>query len=938
MFERRISFVFLKSKNKKALFGTLRSQLRMFLKYPEEYIMKMLEMISDEMPLHAAVSAGYFQTHKCFPEKISEFMGKLREKTEKNFIDELSSEKPDTQRCAELHAAFCYLDPEHKGAVLPQAVGSLDDRQRESLFYEVGKCINAVHDISQEERDLLDPILRYFSVHYSEDINRNFLKENEGNFSSLVPDNSTIGELLSFAVKNNYFIYFRLLYSMFPGWHVNQTQFTSEDFIDMGFSCTDVPEHLLMISYAGLQLAKEGHSYFSNDQLEKWLKKVNSFGNKDIEQVVSFLYYSYCIESDPYNAEKFVRSMPFYKQDDLFSETLLSHTEPIGAAVIRSCTDILLKENFLVTGEYLKKAGDNNKYKFENELLYIKKDENVSADHSSFFSRAAWQLSADEILNIYFNSYIRAEMHLNDFGKIISKYYDPAELNRELRKYTFSGELHLNRFEYPEGMKGIGYVETENINQYSPAYYSVYIFQLAQHINIRYLCLPYRSREIENNFLKRTLKIKLNSFEMISTIYDNVRSFIFFDDYNKLPDSSNRNVIKYYSENTDIFRMLTGYSNLSCFLQFMNNPEWLKRRSENGFDINDNNCSERKTRFDFNDAEIIAEGMDLNLVCKEREKVNDRFCEILNKISSSGKADKEDIRFVIYHSLTLQMTRRSLKILSDILKSPKRQYDIRQLFDTLYSNEFYNPIYSGTFKNKVMFSDTESFETVQKDPILNDFFTGHYEIDSPNDTCTDVSEEDEKAHIIFKTVEKMIKESRLNKIYDYLVKMFDPIDVKFLNERFNAFFSVKKNPVYELTMNMIVRHCTSNMIKKIYMETELRFNTSLNKLLKTASLNNKLDDLIYELRDDNIIVTYFKSQDGTVQKSSNNVYAERFCFMENDDMAFDEKNRTLVIKGRIAGYDLKNDCILLKFLSQKNDQVTNSILQSIEKIMSLLHS
>jgi len=621
VFERRINMDFFRCKNKKALFGNLRSLLRkILLNYPEEeYIMKYLEMISEEMPLHAAVSAGYFQMHKCIPDKISEFRTELRQKTEEKFIYEVESETPDTERCAELHAAFCYLDPENKSTAISEAVEKLDETYRELLFGEVGKCIHAVHDISQEERDLLDPVLKYFSSCYPEEINGMFLEKNEERFSDLVPRDKTIGELLINAVKKNYFTYFRILYTMFPGWHMNQNEISSGDFIDLCFEYTQNSDQILNLLYAGLQLAKKGHSYYTIKQIREWYECITSRENQRIRQAVSFIYYSHCIDTDPENAAAYVSEMPDYTPDSLFSFVLPLHTNPIGCTFVQNNVDTLLRTDSLQISSYIKKLGANNSYIYRTETESYAPDERIisrSGDYCELIRNAAWNFSERTFMFIFFNSHLKTIVSPSELWKSVSGIYTENAVRSALFRYLFSGTIRHVNFRFPDGMLP----ESNNINEFEPAYYSVYVPQLCQSINIPYIGIRERDQDAERFFENRKVRFK---FVKLSSEGTEIRKFfhhVFFTDYLKLETSA-----PYASD-----------QNISC--------SDIEEQNADG-----ENAVSDKLNFDFCDIKIMFSSEECEVLRSAERKSEQILFDILMSIKGTKKLSDHHKRFFNYY-------------------------------------------------------------------------------------------------------------------------------------------------------------------------------------------------------------------------------------------------------------------------------------------------
>ncbi len=460
-FQLKIKREFLNKENKNGLFRTLRSELRAYLRYPADYIMKFLEMLSEPMPLHAAVSAGYFRQHGCVPDKMPVFMAELRNKCEQNFIREAESPEPDLQKCADLHSAFSYLNPEYAGTEIPEAVEKLSENQRKTLFQEVGRCIHAAHDITQEERDLLDPVLKYFSLHYPEEINNDFLEKNQEQFSGLIPRETTLSELFISAVKKQHFSYFRILYALFPGWHMNQNDITSEAFTELSFQYADSPAHLLDLLYVSMELSKQGHSYYQVSQLRQWQDKILEFKPEaSVQQVISYLFYAHCIQSavsqeqtaEYIAAEQiagFVHDMPVYEPDALFSEILPAQRFPVGSIFVQQNTETILKHDSSLLKEYLSKIGKNNIYHFnmvhvlhiDTEFRCPDVEPTDNFDYVAIIKNIALNHTAEELLHFYFNTHLKALFSPWEIYDFIRNCILEIGFIQSLKKYTFVGSI-----------------------------------------------------------------------------------------------------------------------------------------------------------------------------------------------------------------------------------------------------------------------------------------------------------------------------------------------------------------------------------------------------------------------------------------------------------------------------------------------------------------
>lgn len=436
IFKLKIQRNFLNSKNKNNLFASLREQLRKFLKYPADYIMLFLETIAEPLPLHAAVSAEYFRQHGCLCDEITGFLSNLKTKCEENFITEIKSSDSDLNKCADLHTTFSYLKPENIGISISEAVEKLSDSQREALFSEVGNCISAVHDISQEERDVLDPILKYFSAYYSEEINKDFLENNRERFSELMPNYSVLSQLLTNAVKNKHFYYFRILYELFPNWVNDQKDITSDEFIDLSFNYAnqenDKDNLLELLIEPSMKLAYNGHTYLKKENLEKWYERINKNSENYpfrsyIEPDICYAYYCHNIAECGIIRES-VEKMPFFKQNTL-------HYYYEG-------TDIkILQEDASLLKIYLDKTGEGNPFYFNSKYICPDVEPICGFDYEKLIQNLGKKHSAKEMLYFYFNTSLRKVVPPWQFYEIL-KYDIPEEdFDEALDDYVFAVEI-----------------------------------------------------------------------------------------------------------------------------------------------------------------------------------------------------------------------------------------------------------------------------------------------------------------------------------------------------------------------------------------------------------------------------------------------------------------------------------------------------------------
>ena len=376
-------------------------------------------------------------------------MAELRNKCEQNFIREAESPEPDLQKCADLHIAFSYLNPESVGTIIPEAVEKLSEGQRKTLFQEVGRCIHTVYERElegkQEESDLLDPVLKYFSLRYPEELNGSFLEQNQEQFRSMKPEDTTLSELFINAVKKQYFHYFRILYARFPSWYETQNDITSEAFTELSFTYADSAEHLLDLLYVSMELSKQGYTYYQVSQLRHWQDKIlDCKPEASVQQIISYLFYAQCIEAEPEQLAEFVHAMPYYEQNALFSEILPAQRFPVGGIFVQQNTETILKHDSRLLKEYLSKIGKNNIWHFETDLDCPDAEPTSYLDYPELIKNIAWNHTAKEILYFYFNTHLR---------KIISpwKLYTTVEnlllkddFDNALQKYIISGKINYD--------------------------------------------------------------------------------------------------------------------------------------------------------------------------------------------------------------------------------------------------------------------------------------------------------------------------------------------------------------------------------------------------------------------------------------------------------------------------------------------------------------
>lgn len=471
IFKLKVKRMFLNSRNKRNLFASLREQLRRFLELPKEYIMFFLETLSEPMPLHAAVSAEYFRQHGLFCEEITDFISNLCVKCEENFMNEMESSDLNLNKCADLHTTFSYLKSENIEISISKAVQQLSEAQRENLFREVGRCVSAVHDISQEERDLLDPILKYFSVSYPEEINKDFLSQNKEEFSDLIPKDEIISELLVNAVKNNHFHYFTLLYDLFPNWKCNQKNISSDEFIDLSFDYASQEENrdnlLYLLIEPSLSLAYHGHTYLKKENLEQWYRKINERSEnypfwEYAEPDISYIYYC-CNITECGIVRETVEKMPYFKPDSL----------------IYACHDVdikILQEDTSLLKLYLDKIGENNRFRYDSEYILPDVVPVCGVNYDKLIQNLGQKHSAEEILYFYFHTTIRGVVPPWRLFEILRYDIPECDFTDALDNYVFMVGIKEGKLIYLPFCSDVGdlyFIEENTMNGQIYAYQGI---------------------------------------------------------------------------------------------------------------------------------------------------------------------------------------------------------------------------------------------------------------------------------------------------------------------------------------------------------------------------------------------------------------------------------------------------------------------------------
>ena len=438
-FRKKIHIMFIRCNDKRGLFRSLGKQLNAYLNYPVEYLQLFLEMLSDPMPLHAAVSAEYYFQHGILTDYLSASMDEFRKKCEMSFMEEITSENPDTERCADLHMALSYIMPSHQSMTIPQAVEKLTDVQRNALFQEIGKCISDLHEISNDEKQLLDPILKYFSLHYPEKINLSFLEHNRLNLSNVSPSCVTLTELLIWAIRNKHFSYFRLLIAIFPMWCSDQQSVSVEDMINWAYGYADTPERILDVFYIALRLSKHGHTNYDVDNVKEWYRHINATETDfTLRQVVDFLYTVHCIEADSENAIDYILPMPLFTPDPLFRLVLPGELLPIGSLFVQKVTEKLLRHNIRPLAMFLEKLRENNLYHFNTYQDCPAAVPTAYLDYQTLLEYALYESELAELVDIYFNTHLRMMLPLTELGAMFVTNLRESVFNATLEKYTFT--------------------------------------------------------------------------------------------------------------------------------------------------------------------------------------------------------------------------------------------------------------------------------------------------------------------------------------------------------------------------------------------------------------------------------------------------------------------------------------------------------------------
>lgn len=440
-FKKKIKRDFLDEEDKYGLFWGLESKLRDYPDYPTEYTEYFFETVSEPMPLHAAFAIKYFRRHKFFSEKLPEFERNLYQKCEQNFIREISSDSPDLEYCANLHTALSLLNSEHIEKKITQAVETISEQWKKVLFKQISICIQAVNKLETAEQSLLAPILKSFYINYSTKINCDFLlKELEqagkqGNgLSTNRAAEIALSEILKSTIKNKYFSYFKILYSLFPNWHMYQNEIEWEEFMELAFEYADSSEHLIDLLYVCLEISI-GSDSLKTKIIENWHKKIISFSPENqLEKVISFIYYSVCIQADEENIQKYVSEMPKYKENKLFSEILPAESLPIGGIFVAKNTETILKNNPRFLKEYLEKIGKNNIYHFDTELD-CPEAPSANMDGEKAIDLLCMYCTLETTLHCYFNTHIR-------------KIYDIASLCFKLSRYYYNFRRYNNFYDY----------------------------------------------------------------------------------------------------------------------------------------------------------------------------------------------------------------------------------------------------------------------------------------------------------------------------------------------------------------------------------------------------------------------------------------------------------------------------------------------------------
>ena len=428
---------FIEPKKKNILLSRLPAKLTKLEKCPTEYIEYYFDTISEPMPFHAAVSIIYLREYKFFSEKLPVFEKNLYHICEQKFIREISSDSPDLEYCANLHTALSLLNLKHIEKKITHAVETISEQWKKVLFKQISICIQAVNDFETEEQSLLAPILKSFYINYSAEINCDFLlkelkeleqvvKEEKDKLKTYRAAEITLSKILKSAIENKYFSYFKILYSLFPNWHMyreekeEKEEKECEEFMELAFKYADSPEHLIDLLYVSLEILI-GSDSLKTEIIEKWYNKIKSFNpKKAVEDIVSFIYYSKCIDAgDP---KDYVVSMPYYEENKLFSEVLPAQSLPIGGIFVAKNTKTILKNNPWLLKEYLEKTGKNNIYHFDTELDCPEAPP-INMDSERAIDSLCMYCNLETTIYCYFNTHLRKVYDIEDLFLTLPTYY-----------------------------------------------------------------------------------------------------------------------------------------------------------------------------------------------------------------------------------------------------------------------------------------------------------------------------------------------------------------------------------------------------------------------------------------------------------------------------------------------------------------------------------
>ena len=227
---------------------------------------------------------------------------------------------------------------------------------------------------------------------------------------------------------------------MFPNWHIYQNEIKWEEFMELVFEYADSAEHLIDLLYVCLEILK-GNKPYEISNIENWYKKIISFSTENqAKKVISFIYYSVCIQADEENIQKYVSEMPKYKENKLFSEILPAESLPIGGIFVAKNTETILKNNPRFLKEYLEKIGKNNIYHFETELD-CPEAPSANIDGEKAIDSLCMYCTLETTIYCYFNTHLRKIYDIASLCFKLSQCYNNFWRYDNFYSYIFKGTV-----------------------------------------------------------------------------------------------------------------------------------------------------------------------------------------------------------------------------------------------------------------------------------------------------------------------------------------------------------------------------------------------------------------------------------------------------------------------------------------------------------------